>query len=186
MPAAGAGDESYEQLTSFTQHRGPVYAARFSPTSDLIATAGDDGRVMLWDPSDVKPQDIQQTIDQLQLQRKSSTASSPAEPPVPHRELIGHRGPVRTLAFAPDGRTLASGGQDNLVIVWDVAAGRAIKQLRGHASHVRAVAYSADGEQLLSAGRDAQIKLWRPGEYGETRSLASQDDCKRAFGPLLA
>ncbi|RIK78229.1 MAG: serine/threonine protein kinase [Planctomycetota bacterium] len=166
-PAAAASDGApaarnlFERATEFVEHRGPVYAARFAPDGRLIATAGADGRVLVWNPTDARPVDVGRRLDGLK------------DAPVPFTELTGHRGPVRTLAFAPDGRTLASGGQDNLVFVWDHAAGKPLKQLRGHASYVRSCSYSADGALVLTAGRDAQVKLWRPDRYAEVRELAA-------------
>ncbi len=157
----------YKQLTEFTRHRGPVYAARFSPDGRRIATAGYDGKVLLWDPTETQEIDIARRLD------------GSADPPAHETELLAHRGPVRTLAFAPDGATLASGGQDNVIVVWDLAAAKPLKQLRGHASHVRSLAYSADGQQLLSGGRDAQIKLWRPAAYAEQRPLDGGDEDSR-------
>ncbi len=154
----------YAPFNEFDKHRGSVYAATFSPDGKLVASAGYDGRVLLWNPDDVQPVSVKLRVENL------------PDPPASFRELAGHRGPVRTLAFAPDGRTLASGGQDNVVIVWDAEAGTPLKQLRGHASHVRSCAFSPDGAMLLSAGHDSQIKLWRPAEYGETRDIDADFD----------
>jgi WD40 repeat protein len=74
---------------------------------------------------------------------------------------------VRSTAFAPDGQTLATGGEDNVIRIWDLQAKSAARELRGHASHVRDCAYSSDGQWLLSAGRDEVIKLWQPNESAE-------------------
>ncbi|QEG36789.1 WD40 domain-containing protein [Bythopirellula goksoeyrii] len=145
----------YVESTQFTQHRGPVYAARFSPDGSQIATAGYDRRVLLWNPEKVHPPDIARRLDSL------------PDLPSPFVELGIHEGPVRGLSFAPDGETLASGGQDNVVRIWQLASGTQVAQLRGHASHVRDCVFSPDGESLLSAGRDAQVKLWQPQRYAE-------------------
>ncbi len=149
----------YEVLTEFTKHRGPIYAAQFSPDGATIATAGDDRRVLLWNPDEVRPIDIALRLDAL------------PDPPAPFRELALHKGPVRSLAFSPEGSRLVSGGQDNVLRVWDFSQGRETVVLRGHASHVRDCTFSPDGEWLLSASRDRQIKLWRPERYGETLVL---------------
>ena len=173
-PSTNAGESNgtasvklFERATEFTRHQGPVYAAKFAPDGATIATAGYDGRVLLWDPNQAQGVDIARRLDGV------------ADPPAHHVELISHRGPVRTLAFAPDGRTLASGGQDNVIVIWDVAKGTSLKELRGHASHVRSVAYSPDGQQLLSGGRDSQIKLWQPSAYAEQRELAGGPEDSR-------
>ncbi len=165
--AAASANDPFEEFTEFTRHRGPVYAARFSPAGDQIATAGYDGRVLLWDPNEAQGVDIARRL------------SGAPDPPAHETELLAHRGPVRTLAFAPDGKTLSSGGQDNVIVVWDLETAKPLKQLRGHASHVRSVAYSPDGQLLLSGGRDAQIKLWRPADYAEERDLVAGDEDSR-------
>src|SRR5262249_49964816 len=72
----------------------------------------------------------------------------------PRHVLNEHKGPVRALAFAPDGRTLAAGGDDGVVRLWDVA-GREPglrKELAPHPDGVRAVAFSPDGGLLASVG----------------------------------
>lgn len=147
----------YEYLTEFTQHRGPVYDAQFSPDGTTVATAGYDRRVLWWNPDDVQPVDVGRRLDGL------------PDLPAPFVELGVHTGPVRSVSFAPDGKNLASGGEDNVIHLWCLNTDSPGKELRGHASHVRAIVYSADGEWLLSAGRDESIKLWQPRSYAEQR-----------------
>ena len=77
------------------------------------------------------------------------------------RTLTGHGGAVHALAFNPTGRTLASGGDDRTVILWDPEAGRERLALTGHADRVLEVAFSADGGALLTASRDGAVKRWR-------------------------
>jgi WD40 repeat protein len=93
------------------------------------------------------------------------------------RVLRGHTRRVSALAISHDGRTLVSGGYDQLVKVWDVGSGKARLTLKGHEMLVSAVAISPDGKLVASA--DNQIQLWdigggsqlvrrkRVGEHGQ-------------------
>ncbi|MGW7387067.1 WD40 repeat domain-containing protein [Streptomyces sp. NPDC054794] len=65
-----------------------------------------------------------------------------------------------SVAFSPDGRTLASSGDDGVVRLWDVPTGHLRRTLTGHTNTVRSLAFSPDGRSLASAGDDKSIRLW--------------------------
>ena len=75
--------------------------------------------------------------------------------------LTGHGRTVWTVAFSPDGRTLASGSADNTVILWSVATGQALGgPLTEHTGAVWSVRFSPDGNTLASGSEDRTVLLW--------------------------
>ncbi|NLF50426.1 MAG: WD40 repeat domain-containing protein, partial [Leptolinea sp.] len=69
---------------------------------------------------------------------------------------------VTAMDFSADGRFLASGAADNLIIIWDIASGQKVYVLRGHSGGVRSVVFNNNGSRLASAGGwvDITVKMW--------------------------
>jgi len=96
-----------------------------------IVTGGEDGRIAIWKPGDLKPITV----------------------------LEGHTAPVVALAVSPDGTTLASASWDRTVRLWPIAGG-VPRVLEGHTQNVNGVAFTPDGKSLVSAGYDTSIRIW--------------------------
>ncbi len=86
------------------------------------------------------------------------------------RTLEGHPDMVLSMAFDPQGETLASGSRDETVKLWEVRSGRLLRMLEGHRSGVCSVAFDPQGETLASGSVDTTVKLWevRSGELLHT------------------
>jgi WD40 repeat protein len=133
-------DEGTRQvLAKLDGHEGKVTAIQFSPDCKTLAVAsgvpGVRGGITLWS--------IQ------------TDAVSRADFSTDHRDLIC------SLRWSPDGRTLASGGYDSKIILWDPAAGKAVRTLSGHNGAIFDLAFSPDGTLLASASGDQTTKIWR-------------------------
>ncbi len=146
----------------FLKHEGPIYAVAWHPTESLIASAGYDRQIHLWNPEEIEPFDFTAAVGGEKLREQTS------------RLLTGHIGPVRAVRFSRDGRLLVSGALDNSVRVWDLEKDTSIKTFRGHDSGVRACEISADNRFVLSGAEDQRAILWNVNDYAEIQTLAGR------------
>jgi RNA polymerase sigma factor (sigma-70 family) len=84
---------------------------------------------------------------------------------------------MHAVAFAPDGKTLATGDhaegwQVHTIRIWDAAAAKQLRTLEGHTNGVLCLAYSPDGKTLASCSVDETVRLWDPDKGTELRTLA--------------
>ncbi len=108
------------------------------------------------------------------------------------RQLRGHIGPIRGLAYRGDGRVLASGSEDATIRIWNSDDGALLQTLSGHTHAVQSVAFSPDGRRLASgAGSPAavapeqELKMWDMSTGMETLDLPghTMGVCAVAFRP---
>ena len=86
--------------------------------------------------------------------------------------FTGQAGRVHALAFSPDGGTLASGGADGAVRLWNVAAHHQMgRALRGQGGQVYSVAFSPRGEVIATGSRDGKVRLWDAATHHLTATL---------------
>jgi WD40 repeat protein len=134
-----------------------VGSVALSPDGRILATENADGTVSLWEVASGK-------------QRSKIGTPGAAPPPAPAMgafvvRVAGSRGPTEassgtTLAFSPDGATLACKGPANAIQVWDVAAAKEIGEFKGHDGSIAALAFTPDGKRLASGSRDTTILVW--------------------------
>src|SRR5262249_18408282 len=92
---------------------------------------------------------------------------------------------VWSLAFAPDGKTLLTGGDNDYVKVWSPAARKELAAIRGHSRPITAVACSADGALWASASVDTTVVVWDAAKREEAFTLKGHTGAVRAaaFSP---
>ena len=89
---------------------------------------------------------------------ESPSSMSPAAASV--TVLAGQTGYTNAVDFSADGATVAVGGSDGSVRLWDVRDGRELVTLRGHIAVVDSLDFRSDGSQLVSAGSDGTVRVW--------------------------
>jgi len=94
----------------------------------------------------------------------------------------GHTSAVRRVVFSPDGKLLASSGEDRRVIVWDFSRREPAAMLEGHGDQVTAIAFSPDGRWLASGSDDRSVVIWDTARLEKTRVLLGHRGRVRAVG----
>lgn len=136
--------------------RGPILGATFDPTGRLLAAAGNDGTIRLWDTQEGRPTLV----------------------------LRGSSGSVDAAAFSPDGRQLAAALGDGSILTWTLDRERVTPSILGaHAGPVLAISFSPDGRSLVSLGADGIARVWRSGRQRSAFSSRRGGPRVAAFAP---
>src|SRR5262245_42601466 len=160
---AGSGtiDPARTRMVQELRHNSPLFSCRFDPTGRYIFAGAQDNTIQRWELASGQKTALAghrswiRGLDFVAARGQLISGSYDgnvvwwqvdAATPTPLRILEAHRGWVRAVSVSPDGTTLATCGNDNLVKLWSVENGTLIRELSGHTSHVYNVAYLPDGQ----------------------------------------
>ncbi|NCW73763.1 MAG: hypothetical protein EBW06_04115 [Gammaproteobacteria bacterium] len=122
----------------YTAHGGPIKGLAYSKGLGLLVSTSFDYTAVVWDSSSMKEL----------------------------KQLIGHNAAVNTATFSPDGRWLATAGDDNQILLWDVSTLRDPSvtttplPLNGHTAKIIHLAFSNDSKFLASSSWDRRVGIW--------------------------
>ncbi|KAJ1798931.1 Chromatin assembly factor 1 subunit [Coemansia sp. RSA 2399] len=158
-----------EFLASLNRHTAPVNVVRFSPCSSWLASAGDDGVVIIW-----RQVDESEDKDGAQGNKRAMVAVPGnlaigdgddhfVEPETwrPTALLRGSLADICDLAWSPDGRFLVSASVDNTARIWDVSDSRCVQVLVDHSHYVQGVAWDPLGEFIATQSSDRSLRIYK-------------------------
>jgi dipeptidyl aminopeptidase/acylaminoacyl peptidase len=150
----------------------------FSPDGRMLATAGTDKTIRLWDPATGQTAGPS-LVGHSEVWRivfgpdgrilATATADHTVRLwDVATGQPAGHPLTCPSVVFSPDGHVIAGAGADNTVQLWDPVTGWPVGDaLAGHTDTVYCVAFSPDGRLLATASRDETVRLWDPVKGGQ-------------------
>ena len=193
---------SRTEIRKLQGHSERINTVAFTPDGKTLASAGWDYRVRFWDLENGEEKmvwNVKEWINYLSFSPSGTTLAvatngknvrvvkvaelSADKPPVTVFE--GHRNDVLCTAFSPDNETLATGGRDGTVRLWNVEAGIPIANLLGHGDAVRSLSFSPNGERLASASVDKSARVWDVSEPAQVLRLTGHSSWVNdvAFSP---
>ncbi len=182
----------------FSGHSGVIASIAFSPDGKYFATTGYDNKLILWR---LTPYTSLSLLRGIGIDGSANTAFSPDSKELATagtytggivlwdiktssiRTKIEGASDVGSLAFSPDGKTIAAGGYDGRIVLWDVITHRPASLLKVHNALVRSLTFSSDGRYLVSMGFDSKTVLWDVATQSPLHEFSTDCACGAAFFP---
>ncbi|OXB63821.1 hypothetical protein ASZ78_016227 [Callipepla squamata] len=148
-----AGRDSIIRIWSVNQHKDYVKALAYAKDKELVASAGLDRQIFLWDVNTLTALTASNnTVTTLKLKTYcSETASS----------LSGNKDSIYSLAMNQMGTVIVSGSTEKVLRVWDPRTCAKLMKLKGHTDNVKALLLNRDGTQMeLDRSADPPPAIW--------------------------
>ncbi|PKY02540.1 WD40 repeat-like protein [Aspergillus campestris IBT 28561] len=142
-------DRKVTYLSTLIKHTQAVNVVRFSPKGEMLASAGDDGNVLLWVPSELQTQGglgEDHSDDKETWRVKHMCRSSGAE--------------IYDLAWSPDGVFIITGSMDNIARIYNAQTGQMVRQIAEHSHYVQGVAWDPLNEFVATQSSDRSVHIY--------------------------
>ncbi|KAK5171791.1 Chromatin assembly factor 1 subunit [Saxophila tyrrhenica] len=145
------GDErKVTYLSTLKRHTQAVNVVRWCPRGELLATAGDDGNVLVWTPADGSAQtsfgeDAQEDVEfwRVKTMCRSNSGSE-----------------IYDLAWSPDGTYFVTGSMDNVATIYNASNGHTVRQIAEHNHYVQGVAWDPLNEFVATQSSDRSVHIY--------------------------
>ncbi|PTB68832.1 WD40 repeat-like protein [Trichoderma citrinoviride] len=160
---ADGPERKVEYLSTLSKHNQAVNVVRWAPKGETIASAGDDGNVILWVPSEIPTTNFgSEGLDDKESWRaKHMCRSSGAE--------------IYDLAWSPDAVYFIIGSMDNIARIYNASSGTLVRQIAEHSHYVQGVTWDPLNEYIATQSSDRSVHIYslktKDGQY-----TLSQDD----------
>lgn len=169
-----SAESGWQVAQQWDGQSGWIWGMASDPATGLLAVAGVDGRVRLWNPDAgqmaVPLAGPGPAVSALAMGPAGEVLAEanrsgelrlwrPQGPPA-IADLAGHTAWIQGLAFSPDGTLLASADRSGQVNLWQVASGELLHRWQAHAGPIFGLDFNSDGSLLATAGDPGEVKLW--------------------------
>ena len=160
------------ELESLTGHTNGIIGIAFSSDSLRLASFANDRTIRIWDMAELR--EVAQLPTKLSSAEVAFSAggdvlisagyggirAQETKSSVTRWAALGNEGGVNCMACTPDGRRVATGGDDCVIRLWDVETGRQVAVLDGFDARVASLAFSRDGRKLVAGSYDNTVRVW--------------------------
>jgi chromatin assembly factor 1 subunit B len=150
-------DRKVEYLATLAKHNQAVNVVRWAPKGELLASAGDDGNVILWVPSELGPTNFgsDNQDDKESWRARHMCRSSGAE--------------IYDLAWSPDAAHFIIGSMDNIARIYSASTGTLVRQIAEHSHYVQGVTWDPLNEYIATQSSDRSVHIYslktKDGQY---------------------
>ncbi|KAG5999742.1 hypothetical protein E4U21_006372 [Claviceps maximensis] len=141
-------ERKVDYLSTLSKHNQAVNVVRWAPKGETLASAGDDGNVILWVPSDLPPSNFggDAQDDKESWRAKHMCRSSGAE--------------IYDLAWSPDAAHFIIGSMDNIARIYNANSGTLVRQIAEHSHYVQGVAWDPLNEYIATQSSDRSVHIY--------------------------